>query len=96
MREKQEFYDPYGVEEYYEYDPRSNRLSGFRRQGEVWLRIRRFTDWISPRLGVRFDVSGEELTITTVNGERFFSFEEAAQRWQDAQKLASQEKQRAD
>ena len=59
MAKKQEFYDHYGVEEYYEYDPRTNHLTGFRRQGEVWVRIRDFAAWTSPRLGVRFILSEE-------------------------------------
>jgi Uma2 family endonuclease len=75
MREKEEFYDHYGVEEYYEYNPLTNHLSGFRRQGEVWIRIRGFNNWVSPRLGVRFVLSKEGLTVETVAGEPFIPFE---------------------
>jgi hypothetical protein len=71
-------------------------LSGFRRQGEVWVRIRRFDSWVSPRLGVRFRLPGEDLVIETIDGQPFFSFEEVAQRWLDERHRADDEKQRAD
>jgi Uma2 family endonuclease len=96
MAEKQEFYDHYGVEEYYEYDPQTNRLIGFRRQGEVWVRIRDFAAWSSPRLGVRFVLSRENLTVETLDGQPFLPFEEVAQRWRDEKRRADDEKQRAD
>lgn len=88
MREKQEFYDHYGVEEYYEYNPLTNRLSGFRRQGEVWVRIRRFDTWTSPRLGVRFNLSGEQMVVESLDGGPFVPFEEIAQRADDEKKRA--------
>ncbi len=96
MREKEEFYDHYGVEEYYEYNPQTNQLVGFRRQGEVWVRIRRFEDWVSPRLSVRFVLGEEGLVIERPDGERFVPFEEVAQRWIDARQRVDEEKQRAD
>ncbi len=96
MAEKQEFYDHYGVEEYYEYDPRTNRLTGFHRQGEVWVRIRHFATWISPRLGIRFALSKETLTVETQEGVPFLPFEEVAERWHDEKRRADDEKQRAD
>ncbi len=34
------------------------------------------SDWVSPRLGVRFDLSGDELKIFKPNGERFLTFRE--------------------
>jgi Uma2 family endonuclease len=96
MSQKHEFYDHYGVEEYYEYNPLTNRLSGFRRQGEVWVRIRRFDTWTSPRLGVRFQFSGETMVVEAPDGQPFVSFEEVAQRWHDERQRADNEKQRAD
>src|SRR5262249_40390232 len=96
MRQKQEFYDHHGVEEYYEYDPLTNRLSGFRRQGDVWVRIRRIDTWASPRLGVRFNLSGEQMVVETLDGQPFLPFEEVAQRWHDERKRADDEKRRAD
>lgn len=46
-------------------------------------------NWGSPRLGVRFDLSGPELQIYRPDGQRFLSYVEIAQQ-------AEQERQRAE
>src|SRR5262249_23810556 len=57
------FYEDYGVEEYYIYDPENNRLHIFVRRGEVLVRVRKMDGFVSPRLGIRFDLSGPELVV---------------------------------
>jgi hypothetical protein len=76
MEEKLDFYDDYGVEEYYVYNPDTNRLQGFIRQGVAFRRVRPIHGHVSPRLGIRFDLSGPELVIFSPDGTRFVSFEE--------------------
>jgi Uma2 family endonuclease len=89
MARKFEFYERYGVEEYYLYDPDGIVLSGWLR-GEGGLQsIEPMHNWISPRLGIRFDLSGEELRIYGPNKERFLSFVEL-------KTLQERERQRAD
>jgi Uma2 family endonuclease len=63
MLRKLGFYDRHGVEEYYLYDPERVELLGWRREGGRLLEIPEMDGWVSPRLGVRFDLSGEELQI---------------------------------
>jgi len=96
MRKKQEFYDHYGVEEYYEYDPGQNTLVGFYRQGEVWIRIRNFDTWVSKRLGIRFVLHETGMTVETQDGQPFLPFEEVAARWQTAELRAKTTEQRAE
>ena len=63
MNKKQVFYDRHGVEEYYLYDPDRNDFSGWMRsQGRLDV-IDAIENWVSPRLGIRFDLSGEVLQI---------------------------------
>jgi len=78
MLEKLEFYEAYGVEEYYTYDPEPERndLAGFLRQGERLRPIAEIHEWVSPRLGIRFDTSGAELRIFAADGTPFRSHEE--------------------
>ncbi len=95
MDEKLTFYDRYGVEEYYLYDPDRNDFSGWLRTGTQLAVINPLHDWVSPRLGIRFDLSGEELQIIRPDGERFTSYVEIAQRLTQAQQRANQEQQRA-
>ena len=61
MSRKQLFYDRYGVEEYYIYDPDRNDLTGWLRQNDRLELIETMEDWISPRLAIRFGWSDTDL-----------------------------------
>jgi Uma2 family endonuclease len=76
MADKFAFYEDYGAEEYYIYDPDNNRLQIFLRRGEILGRVRKANGFISPRLGIRFDLSGPELAVFYPDGRRFLTFEE--------------------
>ncbi|GAC1461783.1 MAG: hypothetical protein NVSMB70_08150 [Chamaesiphon sp.] len=95
MNKKQVFYDRYGVEEYYLYDPDKNDLSGFLRSSDRLDAIDPIDNWVSPRLGIRFNMSGEELHIIRPNGERFATYVEIAQRLEQAEQRAELAEQRA-
>jgi len=91
MSDKEAFYEEHGVEEYYIYNPDSNRLKVFLRRGEVFVRVRKVQDFESPRLGIRFDLSGEEMVVYYPNGERFLSFDELKARQEEEQRLRQEE-----
>ena len=76
MADKLAFYDEHGVEEYHLYDPLANRLHGYARHGEVLVRVHRIDGFVSPRLGIRFDLSGPELVVRHPDGRPFLTFEE--------------------
>jgi Uma2 family endonuclease len=89
MADKLAFYDDYRVEEYYVYDPDSNRLHGYLHQGDVLKRQRPMNGYVSPRLGIRFDLSGPELVVRDPDGRPFLTCEElAAERDQAEQRAA--------
>ena len=75
VREYQ-FYDRFGVEEYYLYDPDRGHLVGWQRQGNEMGEIPQMQGWVSPRLGVRFEMAGGELRLIKPNGERFATYVE--------------------
>jgi Uma2 family endonuclease len=79
MSRKLKFYEEYGVEEYYLHDPDHNWLEGWRRTEEGLEEIPWMEGWISPRLGIRFDLSGSELTIYSPDGQRFLTYQELAE-----------------
>jgi Uma2 family endonuclease len=89
MADKQAFYEDYGVEEYYVYDPDSNRLQGFLRQGGMLARIRQVKGFVSPRLGIQFDLAGPEMVVRYPDGRPFLTFEELAAQRQQAEKRAT-------
>jgi len=82
------FYDRYGVEEYYLYDPDRGDLSGWLRRDNRLDVIDPILGWVSPRLGVRFNITDAELELYRPDGERFTSYVElAAMREQERQQL---------
>ena len=85
MSRKLLFYDRFGVEEYYVYDPDKNELSGWvRREGFLDL-IESVSDWVSPRLQIKFDLSADVLQIFRPDGQKFLSYVEIAQRAEEAE-----------
>lgn len=76
MARKLEFYDLYQVEEYYLYDPQRVDLSGWlRAQGRLRV-IDPVPRWVSPRLGIRFELSPEDLQIYRPDGREFETYVE--------------------
>lgn len=96
MEKKLLFYDRYGVEEYYIYNPESNQLRGWLRGEDGLDVIPALENWISPLLGIRFDLSGEELQIYRPDGTKFFSYIEICQLLEQEQQQVEQEQQRAE
>ncbi|MCC5621975.1 Uma2 family endonuclease [Nostoc sp. CHAB 5715] len=89
MAKKLLFYQRYGVEEYYIYDPDRNELTGFLRS-EDWLQeINQIYGWTSPRLGIRFQLTPQTLEIYRLDGYKFLTPVELDQ-------IRTQERQRAE
>ncbi|MGL4881975.1 MAG: Uma2 family endonuclease [Waterburya sp.] len=96
MNRKLVFYERYGVEEYYIYDPDKYDLSGWLRSESRLDLIEEMHDWVSPRCGIRFDCSGDELEIYRPDGQKFFSYLEVGQLLEQERQRAEQERQRAE
>ncbi len=79
MLRKFRFYERFGVQEYYIYDPDKVELFGWLRRGDALEEITQMNGWTSPLLGVRFDVAQDALTITGPDGRRFLTFIELVQ-----------------
>jgi Uma2 family endonuclease len=96
MNKKQVFYNRYGVEEYYVYDPDKNDLSGWLRGAEGLDVIESIAGWVSPRLGIRFEPSEETLQLFRPDGTPFVSYIEISQQLATALEVVEQERQRAE
>jgi Uma2 family endonuclease len=79
MIRKFRFYERFGVEEYYVYDPDSGELSGWLRSGAALEEIPEMAGWVSPRLGIRFEPGGGDLRIYGPDGRPFATYLELAQ-----------------
>ncbi|HIK09528.1 MAG TPA: Uma2 family endonuclease [Oscillatoriaceae cyanobacterium M33_DOE_052] len=85
MSKKMLFYQEYGVEEYYIYDPEKGELVGSVSRGDRLAEIEPVNGWVSPRLGVRFELGENGLVIYHPDGERFLSPVELARRREQAE-----------
>jgi Uma2 family endonuclease len=96
MQRKLLFYDRHGVEEYYIYDPASHELHVWLRGdlGLDWVPVTQ--EWVSPRLGIRFDLAQTDLAIYRPDGQRFLNFLELEEQSEQARQRAEQESQRAE
>jgi Uma2 family endonuclease len=107
---KFDFYQRYGVEEYYVYDPDRAKLEGWLRKADHLEEIPDMQGWISPRLKVRFELANGELHLYGPDGRRFATYvelveqqeqerrekEEAQQQAAQAQQQAAQAQQRTE
>jgi len=96
MYKKLSFYNRYGVDEYYLYEPENNDLSGWQRIERNLELIEPMEGWVSPRLGVRFELGEAGLEIYRPDGPRFLSYAELEEQGELNRQRAEQEAQRAE
>ncbi|MDJ0554962.1 MAG: Uma2 family endonuclease [Microcoleaceae cyanobacterium MO_207.B10] len=103
MNKKLLFYQQYGVEEYYIYDPDKIDFTGLIKNEDLLETIEDINGWVSPRLNIRFQITENTLEIYRPDGRKFLTSieleelrEREYQRAEQEKKRAEQEKQRAD
>jgi Uma2 family endonuclease len=96
MRNKHAFYERYGVEEYYVYDPEDNVLEGYLRRGGKLAPITGISRWASPLLGIRFEWNADDLRLFHPNGSPFLSYVELSEEGQAAWREAAQQRRKAE
>ncbi len=74
------FYERFGVEEYYLFNPDPIFLEGWRREGEKLREIAEMNGWVSPRCGIRFELLENELRILAPDGHPFETYVDVARR----------------
>jgi Uma2 family endonuclease len=96
MMNKLLFYQRYGVQEYYIYDPDDIELVGSIRSGDWLESIPEMNGWVSPLLGIRFELTENDLEIYRPDGRKFLTSVELDQRAEQECQRAEQECQRAE
>lgn len=98
MVRKFAFYQQYGVEEYYIYDPDPQRLdlSGFIRRDDRLIEIEKMAGHQSPRLGITFEMTDQGLRILRPDGQPFLTYEEIARTADKLSQEYDRERERAD
>ena len=88
MAKKFQFYERYGVEEYYLFDPDKLDLQGWIRVDDRLNVIEEINNWVSPRLGIKFVLTSNNLEIYCPDEEPFLTFVELGQlRQREKQKI---------
>jgi Uma2 family endonuclease len=96
LEQKLAFYDRHGVREYYLYDPDTWELCGWQRVDGCLQPIVPIDNWISPLLGIRFELPpGQEMVIYAPDGRRFWTFVELMQHSVEAHERAEVAQERA-
>ena len=95
MKRKYGFYDIFGVEEYYLYDPDRVTLVGHVRDNAGALaEVPVMDGHVSPRLGVRFELS-DELVVHTPGSGRFMTYLESIRQFESERAEAERERAKA-
>lgn len=89
MVKKFKFYERYGVEEYYLYDPERVDLTGWQRVGRELEAIDQINGWTSPRMNIRFDLSGEQLELYFPDGKKFTNLKEVSKQLAQSEERAN-------
>ena len=96
MALKFQFYDTYEVEEYYIYDPDFNTLEGWLRKAETLEQVPEMNGWISPRLGVRFELVEDQFWLYAPDNQPFVPASESKRQVREQRQRADELQQRAD
>ena len=95
MERKLLFYDRYGVEEYYVYDPQKNSLTGWLRSELFLERIDEINGFVSPRLGIKFELTAETLMLYRPDEQPFTDYMEVQQQLEATENRALEAENRA-
>lgn len=100
MLKKLDYYNLYGVLEYYVFDPDKEDLFVYTRDSGNLKQMEFVGGWVSPLLGIRFQFVDGKLKIFHRNGELFLSFPElqasfAKERQEKVEALAKAEEAKA-
>ncbi|MBF0119434.1 MAG: Uma2 family endonuclease [Desulfobacterales bacterium] len=95
MERKLEFYEKYGVEEYYEYDPDKIKLKIWVRVKNKLTKIENTDVWISPKLKIRFEINNDDLSIFKPDGSSFLTTIEIDKELRNTQQDLELERQKA-
>jgi Uma2 family endonuclease len=97
MEDKRNFYERYGAEEYYIlYPDFPAHIDGWRRENGHFVRIPELNGWVSPRLGIRFELQRGEVAVYRPDGGKFLTFVERGTLAEEESRRAAAERQRAE
>jgi Uma2 family endonuclease len=95
MKKKHEFYEKYGAEEYYiVYPEHPSFVEGWRRENGKFVSVPEMNGFVSPRLGIRFELHLGRLTVFGPDGRPFRSPTEIMAERDEAERAAAEAERR--
>ena len=95
MLRKFKFYEQYGVQEYYVYDPEDIELVGWQRRDKKLVTVDEMNGWVSPQLQIRFAMGEAQLELYRPDGRKFLTTLELENRAKVAEQRADSAEARA-
>ncbi|MBL8194106.1 MAG: Uma2 family endonuclease [Blastocatellia bacterium] len=92
MKKKLEFYEKYGVQEYYIIDPDRKKLKGYIRAGDQLSPIVQMNGWVSPKLKIKFEIKDKEIQLYRPDGKPFLDYLKMAKSIEEKELELEQEK----
>ncbi len=96
MVKKLGWYNHYGVEEYYIIDPDKNDLTVYIRTNGSLEAIEDVNGWVSPRLGIVFEIDSDEVRLYRPDKRPFTGFVDLERLRTEAVAMAVEERQKAE
>ncbi len=98
MERNFQFYERYGVEEYYIYDPDDGSFEAWLKRGSRLVKVEKAFGFVSPRLGIRFEpgTGPDNLKIFGPDGKLFQTHSMLTENNDAAENRAELERQRAE
>jgi Uma2 family endonuclease len=95
---KLRFYQRYGVEEYYVYDPDRGLLDGWLRTGRRLKGVGKMAGFISPRLGIQFQPAEGPDSLVIIGPDRnpFLTYVQLMEQFEAERQCTEAERQRAE
>jgi Uma2 family endonuclease len=94
MLEKLSWYEQYGVQEYYLYNPHTNYCAGWIREKNILVKIQQMNGFRSPLLGITFLLNATTLTVLRPDGQTFEAYLELVNRAAEAEDRAEEAEER--
>jgi Uma2 family endonuclease len=95
MAQKLQWYERYGVQEYYVLDPEHGTATGYVRRDDRLEELPDLNGWQSPLLGIIVEIAEQELCLYRPDKRPFMKFSEITQLHREALAMADAERSRA-
>lgn len=96
MIDKRGFFRQYGAEEFHLIDPANGQAEVWVRDGGMFVEVQALTEFVSPRLGIRYEPAGDAISMIGPDGNRFLSTLESGEARERLRQEVDEERRRVE